>query len=147
MISLKGTRRWLSNKKTYLNLAGKKIQSINLNHRHLFHTWATLTNKTRYLTRDRTPLASMACPSFILYLPLYWVHGIFFLLTIYSQQLTGGLNAFLIFFIFCLTDHSRRLSWKKVLQSFHSRKKNMKNTCTRIRTHSFIIIVINILTL
>ena len=22
-------------------------------HRHLFHTWATLTNKTRYLTRDR----------------------------------------------------------------------------------------------
>ena len=46
----------------------------------LFHTRATLTNKTRYLTRDRTPLASMACISIILYLPLYsssWVHGIF----------------------------------------------------------------------
>ena len=38
---------------------------------HLLHTWATLTNKTRYLTRDRTPLASMAFISIILYLPLY----------------------------------------------------------------------------
>ena len=34
---------------------------------HLFHTWATLTNNTRYLTRDRTPLALMAYISIILY--------------------------------------------------------------------------------
>ena len=40
-------------------------------HKHLFHTWATLIDKTRYLTRDRTPLASMAYVSIILYLPLY----------------------------------------------------------------------------
>ena len=33
--------------------------------RALFHTWATLTNKTRYFTRDRTPLASMAYTIFL----------------------------------------------------------------------------------
>ena len=37
-----------------------ECESRLLNHRHLFHTWVILTNKTRYLTRDRTPLASMA---------------------------------------------------------------------------------------
>ena len=68
------------------------------NNRHLFHTWATLPNKTRYLTRDRTPLASMVYISIILYLPLYswssWLYGISFSLTIHSQQLTQGLIAF-----------------------------------------------------
>ena len=66
-------------------------------HRHLFHTWATLTNKTRFLTRGRTPLASMAYISIILYLPLYtwsnWLYGIYFSLAIHSQQLTSGLIA------------------------------------------------------
>ena len=63
----------------------------------LFHTWATLINKTKYLTRDRTPLASMAFISIILYLLLYswscWLYGIFFSLTIHSQELTSGLIA------------------------------------------------------
>ena len=53
-------KRWFHKKKLHV-----------LSHRHLFHTWATLTNKTRYLTRDRTPLASMAYISIILYFPLY----------------------------------------------------------------------------
>ena len=42
---------------------------IICDHRHLFHTWVTLTNKTRFLTRDRTPLVSMAYFSIIIYLP------------------------------------------------------------------------------
>ena len=46
------------------------------------------------LTRDRTPLASMANISIILYLLLFswfsWLYGISFSLTIHSQQLTAG---------------------------------------------------------
>ena len=45
--------------------------SLYVTHRHLFHKWATLTNETRYLTRDWTPLASIAYISIILYLPLF----------------------------------------------------------------------------
>ena len=41
------------------------VISRTRDHRHLFHTWATLTNKARYLNRDRTPLASMAYISII----------------------------------------------------------------------------------
>ena len=50
------------------------VISRTRDHMHFFHTWATLTNKTRYLNRDRTPLVSMAYISIILYLPLYNVH-------------------------------------------------------------------------
>ena len=54
-------------------------------------------NKTKYLTRERTPLASMANISIILYLPLFswssWLYGIFFSLTIHSQQFTWSLIA------------------------------------------------------
>ena len=65
--------RYLQNNKTYF---------LHIGHRHLFHTWTTRTNTTRYLTRDRTPLASMAYISKILYLPLYslssWLNMILF---------------------------------------------------------------------
>ena len=47
------------------------ILSQSIKYKHLIHTWTTLTNKTRYPNRDRTPLASMAYISIILYLPLY----------------------------------------------------------------------------
>ena len=48
----------------YLKKNGHCI--LTKHHRHLFHTLATFTNKTRYLTRDGTPIASMAYISIIL---------------------------------------------------------------------------------
>ena len=86
---------WYSVRPLTFNVGGVKGVSTDKNtkhasHSHLFHTWATLTNKTRYFTRDRTPLASMAYISIILHLPLYswssWLYGIFFSLRIHSQR-------------------------------------------------------------
>ena len=45
---------WIMNTHTKYRRKGKSSK-----HGHLFNTWATLTNKTRYLTRDRTLLALM----------------------------------------------------------------------------------------
>ena len=62
-------------------------------HRHLFH-WR-LTNTTRNLTRDRTPLASMAYISinslFTLIVLISSLCRIFLFMPTHSQQLTLGL--------------------------------------------------------
>ena len=42
-----------------LSIVHVPVVLLVLVHRYLFHTWATFTNKTRYLTRDHTPLAGL----------------------------------------------------------------------------------------
>ena len=63
-----------------------------------FQTRAILTNKTKYLTRDQTPLASMANISKIIYLPLHswssWLYGKIFLIDNTFSAADMGFNCF-----------------------------------------------------
>ena len=111
-------------------------------HRHLFHTWAILTNKTRYLTWDRTPLASMAYFSVNLYLPLYswssWLKWDIFSLRIHSQQLTGGLIALNCYLIVdcCRFPFLKRSSRYIYFRLFDQNKKT-KFDCLLVKVKHF----------